>query len=125
MAKGVNREKVLSSMNDFDDKISKFEKEINSLEYKKQTLLARTVQTEMNLRNWNINNFFNLLDEHDKKEVGTVDSVQKNDNGTIPNNESTSKETEIPKKNNRLYERYLKYSIAFLGRWYTSENEFY
>ena len=98
MAKGVNREKVLSSMNDFDDKISKFEKEINSLEYKKQTLLARTVQTEMNLRNWNINNFFNLLDEHDKKEVGTVDSVQKNDNGTIPNNESTSKETEIPKK---------------------------
>ena len=98
MAKGVNREKVLSSMNDFDDKISKFEKEINSLEYKKQTLLARTVQTEMNLRNWNINNFFNLLDEHDKKEVGTVDTVKKTDNGTLPNDESTIKETEIPKK---------------------------
>ena len=52
-------------MNDFDDKISKYEEEINSLEYKRQALLARTVQAEMNLRNWDITNFFSLLDEHD------------------------------------------------------------
>ena len=98
MAKGVNREKVLSSMNDFDDKISKFEKEINSLEYKKQTLLARTVQTEMNLRNWDITNFFSLLDEHDKKKTETADTVPQSDSEAIKNKDSTNEETEIPKK---------------------------
>ena len=75
MAKGINREKVLSSMNEFDDKISKYEKEINSLEYKRQALLARTVQAEMNLRNWDITNFFSLLDEHDSDIADVADYV--------------------------------------------------
>ena len=98
MAKGVNREKVLSSMNEFDDKISKYEEEINSLEYKRQALLARTVQAEMNLRNWDITNFFSLLDEHDKKKTETADTVPKSDSEAIKNKDSTNEEMEIPKK---------------------------
>ena len=66
MAKNYNRDKTLSSIADYDDKISKCETELKNLEYKRQTLLARTIEAEMKMRNLDLSYFYNQMDKYDK-----------------------------------------------------------
>ncbi|MBR1444832.1 MAG: hypothetical protein IJ583_15020 [Firmicutes bacterium] len=79
MAKNYNRDKTLSSIADYDDKISKCEAELKNLEYKRQTLLARTIEAEMKMRNLDLSYFYGQMDKYDKDNEKS-DKAVKSDN---------------------------------------------
>ena len=93
MAKNDNREKTLSALADLDEKISKHERELKTLAYKRQTLFYRTILSEMKVRNLTLKDFFIQMDNIDSNRISeknTKDISERTDNNKI---------LDIPKEN--------------------------
>lgn len=71
MAKNDSREKTLSALAGFDEKISKHEKELKALSDKRQTLFSRTIISEMKMRNLTLEDFFSQMDKIDNEKKST------------------------------------------------------
>ena len=81
--KDESKEKVIETLDNYDEKIEKMKRDLKKLTDKRENFFTRTVSDNLKANNITIRDFFKNLDKLKENEKNTVNKTEETENNNI------------------------------------------